>query len=786
MTKKIVVGVILMIVLGAVFLNHYLKIGIPDHAGEVMVKGLDKEVSILRDASGIPHIMAETEADAFFALGYAMSQDRLFQMEFLRAAGNGSLSEILGESMLKSDKFLRRIMLRPRNSEELFNTFPPGIQTMLTSFRDGINAFIKDDPDLPIEFRLLGHAPMLWSIADMMAIVKLQSWQLSYNYDMELIYRQLNEKLGVERAAELFPYYSPDHLKLLDTFGKTRSGDSELISQATELRELLGSNGGSNNWVVSGERSVSGKPLLASDPHLHGSRLPGPWYFAHLSAPGLDVAGSFFPGLPTALIGHNRNIAWGITNMGPDVQDLFIEETNPDDATQYMYEREWLEFEIIPQTIRIKDSEEEDGFRIEEFEIRKTIHGPIVKEDEEILALSWTGHQFDGEMEAFYRLNHAQDWVEFSLALSHFSTAPQNFVYADIDGNIGYYGAGKVPIRKSGSGIFPVPGWSGEFDWEGYIPFEDMPHIYNPEGGMIVSANAEPYSANYPYPMPGVYAPEYRTRRIKDLIESKEKLSLDDMAAFQFDRKSYLAPVFLKHLIPVIPESHQEIRNLLEAWDHELDPNGVEGSIYHESMETFLRLIWVDDMGLELAEKYLDTWYISLNRWVKMLEDNQNPWYDIVETAAVETRDDLLLEAFETAMTSLEQKFESEDFKTWEWGIIHNIAFHHPFEAKGGLIEKFFNYGPFPFGGDGETVNRGTHNFDAPYMAEMTASMRLLVDLSDVTRSRMANASGQVGMPLHKHYTDLVDIWLAGEYVDMHLDKSEFGEVQKLSLIPKE
>jgi len=301
-----------------------------------------------------------------------------------------------------------------------------------------------------------------------------------------------------------------------------------------------------------------------------------------------------------------------------------------------------------------------------------------------------------------------------------------------------------------------------------------------------VSANAEPYSSDYPYPMPGVYAPEYRTRRIKDLLESKEKLSLDDMATFQFDRKSYLAPIFLKYLVPVIPESQQDVRNLMEVWDHELDPNGVEGSIYHETMETFLRLIWVDDMGLELAEKYLDTWYISLNRWVKMLEDNENPWYDMVETSVLETRDVLLLEAFETAMTSLEQKFESDDFKTWEWGGIHKIAFHHPFEAKGGLIEKFFNYGPFPFGGDGETVNRGTHNFDAPYMAEMTASMRLLVDLSDATRSRMANASGQVGMPLHQHYTDLVDIWLAGEYVDMHLDKSELGEVQELRLLPKE
>ncbi|NQV41475.1 MAG: penicillin acylase family protein [Candidatus Marinimicrobia bacterium] len=784
MFKKIIVGMVVVLLLGSVYLNHYLRVGIPDHEGSITVKGLNSEVSILRDTSGIPHIIAETEADAFFALGYAMSQDRLFQMEFLRAAGNGSLSEILGESMLKSDKFLRRIMLRPRNAEELYQAFPPNVQSMLTAFRDGINAFIKDDPDLPLEFRLLGHAPMLWSIADMMAIVKLQSWQLSYNYDMELIYRQLNEKLGVEKAAELFPYYSPEHLKILEAFGKTKVGDSELISQATQLRKLLGTNGGSNNWVVSGERSISGKPLLASDPHLHGSRLPGPWYFAHLSAPGMDVAGSFFPGLPTALIGHNRHIAWGITNMGPDVQDLFIEEVNPDDPTQYMYKDEWLDFEIIPQEIRIKDDGEKDGFRIEEIQIRKSIHGPIVKEDEELLALSWTGHQFNDEMVAFYRLNHAEDWGEFSLALSHFSTAPQNFVYADTAGNIGYYGAGKVPIRKSGSGIFPVPGWTGEYDWDGYIPFEEMPHIYNPVGGMIVSANAEPYGVDYPYPMPGVYAPEYRTRRIKDMIESKEKLSLDDMAKFQFDRKSYLAPVFLNHLIPIIPESHPEIRELLENWDQELDPNGVEGSIYHETMETFLRLIWVDDMGLELAEEYLDTWYISMNRWVKMLDDNTSTWFDKIDTEKIETRDDLLREAFTSAMESLTLKFGSEDVDTWKWGTIHNIAFHHPFEAKGGLIEKFFNYGPFPYGGDGETVNRGTHNFDAPYMAEMTASMRLLIDLSDATHSRMANASGQVGMPLNDHYTDLVDIWLAGDYVDMHLDQDELGEVQELRLVP--
>jgi len=354
----------------------------------------------------------------------------------------------------------------------------------------------------------------------------------------------------------------------------------------------------------------------------------------------------------------------------------------------------------------------------------------------------------------------------------------------DIEGNIGYYGAGKVPLRKSGSGIFPVPGWTGEYDWDGFIPFEDMPHLYNPEGGIIVTANADPYGVDYPYPMPGIYAPDYRTRRIKDLIESREKLSLDDMAAIQFDRTSYLAPVFLKYLLPVIPESHQEIHDLLANWDHKLDQDGIEGSIYHETLETFLRLIWTDELGQELADEYIETWYISLNRWVNMLSDNTSPWFDKMNTETTETRDDLLKEAFTKSLESLEQKFGSQDIHTWKWGIIHNIVFHHPFETKGGLIEKFFNYGPFPFGGDGETVNRGTHNFTKPYMAEMTASMRFLIDLSDASHSRIANASGQLGMPLSSHYTDLVDLWLVGEYVDMHLDKSELGEVKELRLIP--
>ncbi|MCF7807317.1 MAG: penicillin acylase family protein [Candidatus Marinimicrobia bacterium] len=785
MGKKIFIAIVFVLLLAGVYINHFLHVGIPHHSGEVRVSGLEGEVEILRDDSGIPHIFASSETDAYFALGYAMSQDRLFQMEFLRAAGNGSLSEILGESMVGADKFLKKIMLRPKDPAAIADELPQSVQAMLSHFIDGINSYLISDPDLPIEFRLLGHVPAAWDVGDILAIAKLQSWQLSYNYDSELIYRQLNEKLGAERTAELFPYYAPEHIKIMDEFGGNAQGDMALLSQSKQLRELLGTNGGSNNWVVSGERTTSGKPMLCSDPHLHGSSLPGPWYFAQLNAPGLDVAGGFFPGLPACLIGHNRNIAWGLTNMGPDVQDLFIEEVNPDDPYQYLYQEQWLDFEIIPEALRIKDDDAENGFRYEEFEIRKSIHGPLIKDEDEVLALAWTGHHFFGEIEALYRVNHASDWGEFTVALSHFSTAPQNFVYADVEGNIGYYGAGKVPIRKSGSGLFPVPGHTGEYDWSGYIPFEDLPHLYNPDGGMIVTANAEPHGADYPYPMPGEYAPEFRTKRIRDLIKSKEKLTAADMGRIQQDQQSYLVPLVLEHLLPVIPQEHVGVKTALSNWDQVLDADGFEGSIYRQTLDTFLRLILTDDLGPELAEEYLSTWYIATNRWLLMMEDNENPWFDKVDTDKVETRDDLMLEAFTAAMSHLEETFETSDFTSWKWGEIHDIVFHHVFEAQGGIIEKFFNYGPFPIGGDGETVNRATHVFTKPYQAEMTASMRMIADMSDASRSLMANASGQVGMPLQEHYTDLIDGWLAGEYVEMHLDRDELGAINELILAPK-
>lgn len=778
MTRNITIGIILVLLAAAVFLRMFTRAGMPDHSGELTVKGVSGTVEVLRDKYGVPHIIAQTEADAYFGLGYAMAQDRLFQMEFLRAAANGSLSEILGEDMLNADKFLRKIMLRPRDPAARMDRYPLEVQTMINSFIGGINQFIIEDHTLPLEFRLLVHSPLLWDEGDILALIKLQSWDLSYNYDQELIYRDIINKVGNERAMDLFPYYGPEHFKLInEDIGET----ADLLEQSRWLKEFVGLNGGSNNWVVSGERTSSGKPILASDPHLGGTRLPGPWYFAHLQAPGLDVAGGCFAGLPLVLIGHNRDIAWGVTNMGADIQDLFIEEVNPDNEWQYLYKNEWRDFESIPEEIRIKDDEAEDGYRIETLVIRKSIHGPVMKEEDQILALAWTGHQYHDEVLTFYQINHASNWSEFTEALSHFGSAPQNFVYADVHGDIGYYGAGRIPIRAKGAGIFPVPGWTGEYDWVDVIPFEEMPQLHNPEEGFIATANAEPAGREYVYPMPGVYAPDYRTRRIRELLSQQPGTSLDEQMANQLDETSLLAGKVIPHILPILEDD--QLSAMLKAWDHDMAKDSPKAALYHEIVDEFLRLLWVDDLGEELAGEYLDTWYISLNRWVALLADPENSWFDRLDTDEVEDRDELLRLAVSEATTNLKERFGSDDPSNWTWGAMHDIEWHHPFESQGGLIKRFFNYGPFPFGGDGETINRATYDFNNRYHTVMSASMRLLVDLADTGSSLLANCSGQVGVPKHPHYYDLIDAWLAGEYLEMELDRDELpGPVSTLVL----
>ena len=773
MGRKILIVVLVLIVGLVVFTRLFIRGGFPKHSGQITVAGIQAPVNIHRDPHGIPHIVGDSEADVYFGLGYAMAQDRLFQMEFLRAAANGTLSEILGEDLLDTDIFLRKLLLRPAHPDTILAAYPAEVQTAMFSFAEGINRFLESDPALPIEFKILGHHPAHWDAGDLLAMVKLQGWDLSYNYQIELIYRDLIGKVGLDRAMELFPFYGPDHFKLLTERDLGPSDQKSQLAQARWLESHIGGNGGSNAWVISGKRTVSGKPILASDPHLGGSQLPGPWYFAHLKAPGLDVAGCCFPGLPMVLIGFNDQIAWGLTNMGPDVQDLFIEELNPADATQYLYKGEWRPLEIIPQEIRVKDKDEPDGFRRETLLVKKTLHGPLMKEDEQALALSWTGHLFHEEAIAFYRINHAGSWEDFNEALSHFATAPQNFLYGDVHGTIGYVGAGKIPIRAKGDGRIPVPGWTGEYDWVDMIPYDSLPRLVNPPRNFILTANAEPVGADYPYPMPGIYAPEYRSRRIESLLEEQVPAMLIEQEKIQLDRTSLLAPRFLEYLLPLLPDSQAEYRQALEGMDGRMSADSGPAALYHETLHRFIRSVFEDELGPELAADYLDTWYISLNRWVEMLSDPGNVWFDDVSTPERETRDDLLLNAYYAAVDTLVVHFGARQIEAWSWGDLHSIEFHHLFESQGGLIRKFFNYGPFPFGGDGETINRATYDFTAPYETNMTASMRLLIDLGNPGSARVANASGQVGMPRHPHYTDLVDEWLAGNYVpfDIDLDK---------------
>lgn len=616
MLKRISIGVLLALILVGAGIYFYLNSGQPKHSGRIKLAGLKAPVEVVRDRYGIPHIVAQNQEDAAFALGYCMAQDRLFQMELMRAAAEGRLAELLGPKLLDTDKTLRRLQLFTLSVAEVEERLPASIFAYLKAFVKGINSYLDQGKTLPLELRLLKVQPHRWKTTDVLSIAKLQSWQLSYNYKAELLYQQIIQKLGMAKAQELFPYYGPEQRKILDylyTYGPSK-GTQRLLAAAETISELIGEVGGSNCWAVSGSRTVNGKPILASDPHLFGSRLPSPWYFAHLKAPGLNVAGGCMAGLPLVLIGHNEHIAWGLTNMGPDVQDLFIEKVVPGDLNHYIYRDQSRAFKVRLDTIWVKDKKAPGGRRAEPIQLRSTIHGPVVVEGDTLMALSWSPRGFLGEMEAFYRINRARNWEEFVQGVAKYTGAPQNFVYADRDGHIGYYGAGRIPLRKTPHGPYPVPGWTGEYDWTGYIPFEELPHVFDPPQGYIATANTEVVGPGYPYPMPGVYSPDYRLRRIEEKLQSKSRTSLADHQALQLDQKSLLSPIFLRYLLAALPDSTEVGYMELRDWDGELAPESSAATLYHETLHQFLRLIWRDDLGPRLGDEYVRSWYLSLNQ----------------------------------------------------------------------------------------------------------------------------------------------------------------------------
>ncbi|MFQ6000591.1 MAG: penicillin acylase family protein [Anaerolineae bacterium] len=781
----VVIGILVLLVVLLIPLGGYLLLrrSFPMVEGTIQVPGLKAPVEVYRDKWGVPHIYAQNVEDLFFAQGYVTAQDRLWQMEFNRRVGSGTLSEVLGEATLETDQFIRTIGWKRVAEEEAAN-LDEETRTILEAYAAGVNAFI-DEANLPPEFLILGFKPDPWTPADTIAWGKVMAWDLGGNWEAELLRASLIEKFGEEKASQLAPPYPADAPLVIpsEALGYQVPGTDRLRRQAHQLRVLLAAPGaglGSNNWVIDGQKSATGMPLLANDMHL-GIQMPSIWYEVHLVGGGFNVEGYSFPGVPGIIVGHNEDIAWAVTNVGPDVQDLYIEKVNPANPDQYEYQGQWLEMEIVEEVIEVKGEEPV----VER--VRLTRHGPIItpviEGVTETLAFRWTALEPNQIFKSVLMLNRAKNWEAFQEALRFWAVPSQNFVYADREGNIGYQMPGWIPIRAQGQGLVPVSGWTGEYEWEGYIPFDELPHILNPSNNYIVTANNRVIGDEYPYFISHDWA-VYRARRLTQLLGSQDTLSIEEFKRIHADTYSIPAEIFMPYLLAIKPEGWLQERamNQLEGWDLHNEAQSTGAGIFQVFYLMLVKNTFADELG-DLFADYLDadTWHhLALER---MLREPNNPWFDDVTTPERENRDDIVRRSFAEACDLLGKRFGDVPHE-WTWGRLHTVTFDHPLGAVKPL-NLIFNRGPIPARGSGFTVNAASFDYSAfaeglkpmeigeVFAVQSGVSQRLIVDLSDFSNSLSIHTTGQVGIPFHKHYGDMISSWQGVKYHPLLWEKDE-------------
>lgn len=798
---RVLLVLIAVVIIAAAGGYFWLRGALPSTSGTITVEGIASTVTITRDADAVPHIRAQNEADALFGLGYVHAQDRLWQMEFQRRVGFGRLSEVLGEPALKTDRFLRTLGTG-RAAERAWANMPAEDKPFIEAYVKGVNSFVATHHgrELPLEFTLLGFEPAPWQPADVLVWAKMMAYNLGGNWEDELLRASLSEKLGPERTAQLMPAYGENDPLILgsgsaeavsggrQTVASIHSSQSTIQGQAEQLitlnhliQESLGLGGkhiGSNNWVIGGARTTTGKPLLANDPHL-GTQVPSIWYLAHVTGGSIDAIGATLPGLPGVVIGHNNRIAWGVTNTGPDTQDLYIERIDAENRAEYKGQMEPMQ--IVYDTIKVKGRPEEP------IAIRITRHGPIISDVvadvRQPLALRWTAlDEDDNTFPAFLRINRAQNWQEFTAALQNYSSPMQNFVYADVDGNIGYYAPGKLPIRAAGDGSAPVPGWTGEYDWQGYVPLDELPHTYNPPEGYIATANNRVVGDNYRHFIGSSFAAPYRALRIHELINAKPQLSPDDVAAIQADITSAQARELLPKLLEIQPQSDRAkaALELLRRWDGAMRGESAEAAIYAAWYQAIPSTIISDELGADLMDSYggaaSDFFAIAAPSILR----GEGNWCNDTRTAASESCDQQLGAALEQGLDAMSQEQGSTDINTWRWNKAHHTYFpHQPLDSVGALRPIVSR--SIPNGGDKFTVDVApvrASDFDQRHVP----SYREIIDLSNLGASRFMNTLGQSGSPLSGDYANLLDRWQKVEYLPMRYDEASIEQGQQGTL----
>ncbi|MEU9358628.1 penicillin acylase family protein [Streptomyces sp. NPDC048301] len=869
---------------GAYWSVSTVRASYPQTTGSIDLKGLTGDVDVKRDDYGIPQIYADTDSDLFRAQGFVQAQDRFWEMDVRRHMTAGRLSEMFGSGQVATDSFLRTLGWRKVAQEEYDTVLDEDTKKNLQAYAEGVNAYLdgKDGKDISVEYAALGltndYKPTKWTPVDSVAWLKAMAWDLRGNMQDEIDRSLMTSRLDSKQIEDLYPDYpyeknrpiveegavspvtgkfDPDAEPSGTVGAQTPEGATEgvntqlssLSKTLDEIPALLGPNGdgiGSNSWVVSGAHTTTGEPLLANDPHL-APMLPSLWYQMGLHCRQVsascqyDTAGYTFSGMPGVIIGHNQDIAWGFTNLGADVTDLFLEKVTADG---YQYDGKTEPFVTREETIKVA------GGRDRKITVRETNNGPLVSDrsgelekvgkkapvttsapdrgDGYGVSLKWTALQPGRSMDAVFELNRAKDFTSFRKAASDFEVPSQNLIYADTKGNIGYQAPGTIPVRKKGDGTMPSPGWSPEYGWEkDPIPFDELPYEYNPDRGYIVTANQAVIGEDYDHMLTKDWGYGARSQRINDLIQSKidggEKISTDDMQTMQMDNQSAIAAKLVPILknINISDKSVREAQKLLDGWDYTQESDSAAAAYFNGVWRNILKLAFGDKLPKEMRAEG-DCIYVEpvagtgpVDEQAKLVRecgqrapdaaqpDGGDRWYEVVENIlddqdnswwkapakgreeAIDNRDELFARAMEDARWELTAKL-GKDISTWSWGRLHQLTLRNQtLGTEGpGLLQRALNRGPWDLGGGEAAVDATGWNAAGGYEVIWVPSMRMVVNVGDWDKSRWINLTGASGHAFSAHYTDQTDKWVDGELLDWSFGESavEKSTVDSLTL----
>ncbi len=812
------IGVVVVLIAGFVTAAWTVHRSFPQTTGSVSLDGLDARVTVIRDDHGIPQIYAATSDDLFYAQGYVQAQDRFFEMDFRRHVTAGRLAELFGYDALETDEFVRTMGWRSVAEREL-PLLSTDTRRYLESFASGVNAYLADHDGatLSLEYAALGlsgvgYTPEKWSAVDSLAWLKAMAWDLGGDASDEAARALESVDLSRGQISQLYPDYPYDTHRPIVNQGAIVDGVFEQDAKKNDTRlperpaflsrgrealrrtqrasdaldRLLGATGGglgSNAWAVSGDHTASGAPILANDPHL-GASMPGVWYQMGLHCTQVttecpfDVSGFTFAGLPGVVIGHNQSIAWGFTNLNPDVQDLYLEKVvDPDHA--------WYDGKSRLMTTHEERFEVQGGDPVT-ITVRETRHGPLISDvssdyatvgaDAPVsgrsrpprgngyaVAMRWTALQPGTTADAIFVINKATNWSDFRDAARLFEVPAQNLVYADVDGHIGYQAPGRIPIRRTGNGNWPVPGWDPAYEWaDAPIPFDALPSVLDPRDGYVITANQAIAKQNYPYYVSSSYDYGYRSQRIRNMLSASDNLTVDDVARAQLDQYSELAHRLTPYLTRIeLPAGYYRTgQNVLHGWDFTMAADSAAAAYFNVVWKNLLADTFHDQLPK-------DTWPDGDSRWwfvvERMLDSPTNPFWDDVNTSSRETRDDIVRLAQLQARDEL-TRLTSRDPQKWQWGRIHLLTLRNETLGSDTSPVRFlFNRGGYQVGGGPSIVDAISWDPTEGYQATSVPSMRMVVPLDDLDAARWVNLTGASGHAFNGHYTDQTDLWVDGK-----------------------